>query len=60
VHPFLENFSNFLIQQKEIKFLMTNLKTRLVTDSKKIKLIGFYLDREKKITKQEPLGSVHR
>jgi hypothetical protein len=54
----LENFSNFLIQQKEIKLLMTNIKTRLITDSKKIKLIGFYLDREKKITKQEPLGIV--
>jgi hypothetical protein len=37
---------------------MTNLKTRLITDSKEIKLIGFYLDREKKITKQEPLGIV--
>jgi hypothetical protein len=54
----LENFSNFLIQQKEIKLLMTSIKIRLIIDSKKIKFIGFYLDREKKITKQEPLGIV--
>jgi hypothetical protein len=35
---------------------MTNVKTKLITDSKEIKLIGFYLERKKKITKQEPLG----
>jgi hypothetical protein len=51
VHPF-GKFSNFLIKQKEIKFLMAHLEIRLITDSKKIKFIGFYLDREKKITKQ--------
>jgi putative methionine-R-sulfoxide reductase with GAF domain len=56
----LENFLNFLIQQKEIKFLMTNLETRLITDFKEIKFIGFYLERETKITKQEPLGIVFK